>query len=365
MTQPIDSGTSTLSFELPGSGHALFTTRARGNFSSAGGLDREHGFDTRERLRAQLGLRRLARGYQVHGTTVVRIRTDADIATPDSPTGQPPVEADGHATSMAGIGAMVLAADCLPVALGSERAVTIVHAGWRGLAAGVLEEGVRALRELGDAGDVAAIIGPGAGPCCYEVGEEVHAAFAGAHRSGRHIDLKALARDRLHAAGVGKVRDVEAARSATSASSPIGANMPSRAAKREWRGSADLRSDCRADQAEPRTGARAGLRRRSPGRQGPERGRDPRRDQVRAQRGSSHPRRRRHPARGGEPRAGSRRPRRRPRRAVRVGLHRRAAVAPGPHDPAARAPDPLRRVHLGAARARAPPRARPTRAARS
>ena len=55
----------------------------------------------------------------------------------------------------------------------------MVHAGWRGLAAGVLEEGVRALRELGGEGEIVAVIGPGAGPCCYEVGEEVHAAFGG------------------------------------------------------------------------------------------------------------------------------------------------------------------------------------------
>ena len=55
----------------------------------------------------------------------------------------------------------------------------MVHAGWRGLAAGVLEEGVLALRELGGEGDIAAIIGPGAGPCCYEVGEEVHARVRG------------------------------------------------------------------------------------------------------------------------------------------------------------------------------------------
>jgi polyphenol oxidase len=194
--------------ELPGTGHALFTPRAHGNMSSVSGLDHEHGYDARECLRAQLGLRRLARGYQVHGTTVLRSRTDADIPAPDSATAQPPIEADGWATSVASIGAMVLTADCLPIALGGGGAVAMVHAGWRGLAAGVLEEGVRALRELGGEGDVAAIIGPGAGPCCYEVGEEVHAAFAGAHRSGRQIDLKALAGDRLRAAGVVEVRDV-------------------------------------------------------------------------------------------------------------------------------------------------------------
>jgi copper oxidase (laccase) domain-containing protein len=101
----------------------------------------------------------------------------------------------------------------------------MVHAGWRGLAAGVLEEGVRALRDLGSVHtgrgvgeendeEVVAIIGPGAGSCCYEVGEEVHAAFGGDRRMEspptRNIDLKAIARDRLRAAGVTEVQDVAA-----------------------------------------------------------------------------------------------------------------------------------------------------------
>ena len=177
-----DSEASTLHVDLHGNGHALFTTCAHGNLSSVGGLGRGHGHDARERLRAQLGLRRMARGYQVHGTTVLCSRTDPDIPEQDSATTQPPIEADGQATSIAGIGAMVLTADCLPVALGIDGAVAMVHAGWRGLAAGVLEEGVRAVRELGGEGELVAVIGPGAGPCCYEVGEEVHAAFGGVHR---------------------------------------------------------------------------------------------------------------------------------------------------------------------------------------
>jgi YfiH family protein len=202
-----------LAYELPGGGRALFTTRADGNMSSVGGVGHEHGHDTREHLRLSLGLRSLARSYQVHGTTVLRIRADADvaatdIAAPDSTTVQPPVHADGHATSVVGIGAMALTADCLPVALGSTGAVAMVHAGWRGLAAGVLEEGVRAMHELDPEGEIAAIIGPGAGPCCYEVGEEVHTVFGGAHHDGRCIDLAALARDRLRAAGVADMRQV-------------------------------------------------------------------------------------------------------------------------------------------------------------
>jgi YfiH family protein len=188
--------------ELPGGGRVLFTTRAEGNLSSVGGDGAEHGAEARERLRVQLGLAALARGYQVHGTTVGRVRE-----RPPSPVpGARPQDADGQATALAGVGVMVLAADCLPVALGAAGAVAMVHAGWRGLAAGVLEEGVRAVRELSGEGTVVAVIGPGAGPCCYEVGEEVHAALGNRHRDGRRLDLAALARERLLAAGVAEVR---------------------------------------------------------------------------------------------------------------------------------------------------------------
>jgi polyphenol oxidase len=210
---------SDLRFDLPGGAHALFTTRAHGNLSSVGGEDAEHGLQARERLREQLALRRLLRGYQVHGTTVQRVRDDpagdtgiqTDTESPDSEA-QPEIEADGQATALRGVGAMVLTADCLPVALGCGGAVAAVHAGWRGLAAGVLEEGVRAVQKVGGSDQIIAIIGPGAGPCCYEVGEEVHAAFSGSHRIGtpptRRIDLKAIARDRLLAIGVIEVQDV-------------------------------------------------------------------------------------------------------------------------------------------------------------
>lgn len=211
-----------LTFDLPGGGRVLFTTRAHGNMSSVGGLDREHGLYARERLRTQLGLRRLARGYQVHGTTVRRIHNDADVPASDADAAQPPIEADGHATCVPGIGMMALAADCLPVALGGAGGIAMVHAGWRGLAAGILEEGALALRALGVEGDIAAILGPGAGPCCYKVGPEVHAAFAthptvptsstaaAPSSGGSPIDLRAIAHRRLHAAGVVDVQDVAA-----------------------------------------------------------------------------------------------------------------------------------------------------------
>jgi copper oxidase (laccase) domain-containing protein len=90
--------------------------------------------------------------------------------------------------------------------------VAALHAGWRGLAGGILAEGVRAVREAaGESGPVGAAIGPGIGGCCYEVGPEVHTAFAGygpGVRQGGRLDLKATARAALAAAGVDTVHDI-------------------------------------------------------------------------------------------------------------------------------------------------------------
>lgn len=143
------------------------------------------------RVTRAAGVERLAQGRQVHGTTVL----------PAPAAGAFP-EADGVHSAEPGVGCLVLTADCLPVALVAPggSAVAMVHAGWKGLAGGVLEEGVRA---LGGA-VAAAFVGPGAGGCCYEVGPEVHARFG---TSGRTLDLKAEAARRLRAAGAGEVHD--------------------------------------------------------------------------------------------------------------------------------------------------------------
>jgi len=190
--------------DLVGTGRALFTTRDSGNLSTLRGPAARQGRRCREELCEELDLRWLCASRQVHGTVVVRVRS------PRGAGGEAlAVDADGHATSARDLGMMVLVADCLPVALGSAGAVAMLHAGWRGLAAGVLEEGVRAVRELGgEGGETVAVIGPGAGVCCYEVGAEVHAAFGGSHRKGSNIDLRSIARERLLAAGVTRVRDV-------------------------------------------------------------------------------------------------------------------------------------------------------------
>lgn len=195
--------------DLPGPGRALFTTRAHGNLSLAAGVGHEHGLAARHRLCESLQLSWLCAGPQVHGTEVRRV--EALQGSRGHPVSDP---ADGHATALSGVGAMVLTADCLPVALGSERAVAAVHAGWRGLAAGVLEKGLAALREVGGKGEIVAVFGPCAGPCCYEVGEDVRAAFSGIASAGngaqrRTLDMRAIAKERLRAAGVTEVIDLQ------------------------------------------------------------------------------------------------------------------------------------------------------------
>jgi YfiH family protein len=193
-------------------GSVLFTTR-RGGVSTGAytslnlGLwtddGRERVEQNRERLAHIVGIarERFAQGRQVHGTVVRRVK------------GMPgePEPADGQATAKDGLAAIVLVADCLPVALVAPEAVGMLHCGWRGLAGGLVDEGVAALRELGAGNQISAAIGPGAGPCCYEAGDEVHAAFArhgDGVRRGRNLDLKAIAARELRAAGVGAIHDV-------------------------------------------------------------------------------------------------------------------------------------------------------------
>jgi YfiH family protein len=192
-----------LAIALPG-GTALFTTR-HGGVSEGPYADLNLGLwtdDDPEAVREnrarveRLGGGRLAQGHQLHGTAVVR----ADpAATPD---------ADGQVTAREGVAPIALVADCLPVALVAPEAVGMLHAGWRGLAGGIAAEGVAALRALG-ATRIAAAIGPGAGPCCYAVGEDVAAQLRACFgddvvRDGR-ADLWLCARRALEAAGAARV----------------------------------------------------------------------------------------------------------------------------------------------------------------
>lgn len=142
---------------------------------------------------------------QVHGIRII----EAEQAAPGT-------EADGAIVRDPGVVCAVLTADCVPVLLCDKAgsAVGIAHAGWRGLAAGIVEGVVQAMGA--SAREVRAYLGPGIGPRAYEVGEEIRnvfvdrdpgaaAAFEPRHNGKYLADLYRLARRRLAAAGVVEV----------------------------------------------------------------------------------------------------------------------------------------------------------------
>jgi YfiH family protein len=117
---------------------------------------------------------------------------------------------DGLWSEEPGVAMLLLTADCMPIVLaranGGAPAIGILHAGWRGLLAGIVAAGVRALGTR----SLAAAIGPSIGPCCYEVGEEVAAPFREAFgddvvREDSHLDLWTAAERALRATGVERV----------------------------------------------------------------------------------------------------------------------------------------------------------------
>ncbi|GAB3363238.1 peptidoglycan editing factor PgeF [Lysobacter rhizosphaerae] len=141
---------------------------------------------------------------QVHGVEVMRVDAAATSIEP---------EADAAVTSTPGVVLAILTADCLPVLLAARDGgeVGAAHAGWRGLAAGVLEATLNKMHTPADR--LVAWLGPAAGPRRYEVGVEVYDAFVakdwGAARAFTttrpdhwNVDLYALARRRLEKAGL-------------------------------------------------------------------------------------------------------------------------------------------------------------------
>jgi purine-nucleoside/S-methyl-5'-thioadenosine phosphorylase / adenosine deaminase len=144
--------------------------------------------------------------WQVHGTDVREVTEDPAGGRFLQPGAEPLPKSDGLVTSTAARPLVLLTADCLPVAIaraGGGR-LAVLHAGWRGLAAGVVEQGADAV-----GGELVAAVGPGAGPCCYEVGEDVagvlRARFgADVVRDGR-ADLWLCARRALESAGAVRV----------------------------------------------------------------------------------------------------------------------------------------------------------------
>jgi polyphenol oxidase len=141
--------------------------------------------------------------WQHHGAEVTRAEPRG-IVTP----GTPFERCDGLWSDELGQAMMLLTADCLPVAIaranGANPALAILHVGWRGLLAGIVDAGARAL----GGGPLAAVIGPGIGPCCYEVGDEVAEPFRARYgdvvRDGR-LDLWTAAERALCEAGAEQV----------------------------------------------------------------------------------------------------------------------------------------------------------------
>jgi polyphenol oxidase len=143
--------------------------------------------------------------WQRHGA-VVRRAAPRGVITP----GTVYDHCDGLWSDVSGQGMLLLMADCLPLVIvragGGRPSLVILHAGWRGLLAGIVAAGVRA---LGGGGRLIAAIGPSIGPCCYDVGDEVAEPFresfgADSVRRGK-LDLWTAAERALRAAGCARV----------------------------------------------------------------------------------------------------------------------------------------------------------------
>jgi polyphenol oxidase len=202
-----------LRWEAPGPYTVAFTTRlggvSEGPFESLNlGMltDDEPERVVANRLRAcaavgaDAGTATMA--WQVHGGRVTEARPKGIVERTIFD------QCDGLWSDRPGQAMALVTADCFPVALArmdGEPRLCVLHVGWRGLLAGIVDSGVAALGE----GAVAAILGPGIGPCCYEVGEEVIAPFT--ERFGPevvddgHVDLGGAAERALVGAGVQSV----------------------------------------------------------------------------------------------------------------------------------------------------------------
>ena len=208
-----------LRWDAPGPYEVAFSTR-RGGVSSGAyeslnlGLltddAPENARENRRRLCDAVGadVARLAMNRQVHAATVNR-----------AVAGERKRDGDGLWTDERGVPMLKLTADCLPVALARRNgvpALALLHAGRLGLLEGILEAGVVALGR----GKLAAAVGPGIGPCCYEVGDDIRESYRARFGSdvlrGRNLDLWTAADRVLRAAGVDDVERVDVCTSCNS-----------------------------------------------------------------------------------------------------------------------------------------------------
>lgn len=151
-------------------------------------------------LREATGCSHAVHAFQVHGTTLlVHQAGPPGLFIAD--------DADAHATTTPGVLLTVSAADCIPISLvdPERRALALLHGGWRGVAAGVVEAGIAALGDLAGSApaDLFVHLGPAICGACYEVGPEVHLALGlEAPRDNRPVDLRAVAARRAVGLGV-------------------------------------------------------------------------------------------------------------------------------------------------------------------
>jgi polyphenol oxidase len=203
-------------WEAPGPYRVAFSTRVGGvsdgpcaslNLGVYTEDEPENVYENRRRLCAEVGVdpETASMAWQYHSAVVAKA-DGRGIVTP----GLEFERCDGLWTDEPGRGLMLLGADCLPVALtraNGTPAVAVLHVGWRGLLAGIVEAGAGAL-----GGELAAAIGPGIGPCCYEVGEEVarpfRERFGDAVVVGGNLDLPESVERALRAAGCMSVERV-------------------------------------------------------------------------------------------------------------------------------------------------------------
>ncbi|MBS1893626.1 MAG: laccase domain-containing protein [Actinobacteria bacterium] len=159
--------------------------------------------ENRARLAAAVGIdpRNVQIGLQVHGADIA-VHEEPQEPSPYAEPGTALQEVDWHVVRRPGLAPVVLTADCLPVALAGPGGVAMLHCGWRGLAAGIIGRGAVAVEAT------SAAIGPGIGPCCFEVGPEVLDQFAvlgDGIADGRMLDLPEVARRLLARAGIEEV----------------------------------------------------------------------------------------------------------------------------------------------------------------
>jgi YfiH family protein len=149
---------------------------------------------------------RATMAWQVHGRAIREVSERPSPGRFTEPGKEPFPKSDGLVTSLAGRPMVLLTADCLPIAIAAQDGsrLALLHAGWRGLEAGIAEAGVAAV-----GASARAAVGPGAGPCCYEVGEDVarplRARFGEDVVHDGRADLWLCARRALERSGVERV----------------------------------------------------------------------------------------------------------------------------------------------------------------